>query len=35
MIDDATVRANGAIRPKDAFQHRAGGFIVLKVRFGK
>ena len=34
-VNDATVRANRAIGPKDAFQHRAGGFVVLKVRFGK
>jgi hypothetical protein len=35
MIDNAAVRANRAIRPQDAFQHGAGRFVVLEVRFGK
>jgi hypothetical protein len=34
-VNDAAVRANRAIRPKDAFQHRPGGLVVLEVRFGK
>lgn len=35
VIDDTTVRANRTFRPQDAFQHRACGFVILKMRFGK